>query len=67
MPRKESEEVVRKHLWVYEDDWAWLEAMYGQNVGVSKAVRTIIRQFRKQAEAKASAVAKPMEVSDVEL
>jgi hypothetical protein len=64
MPRIESEKVVRKHLHVYEDDWTWLEATFGESIGISKAVRTIIRKFRQQAEAKgAQTVAKPLDTT----
>lgn len=35
-----------------EDDHAALQAKYGHNVGVSAALRKIIRNFLKQLEAK---------------
>lgn len=53
MPRKETEDTCRKHIWVFQSDWEWLEGHFGSTVGISRAIRHIIRTFRKQMEAKA--------------
>lgn len=53
MPRREDEELVRKHIWLYKSDWQWIEEIYGQNLGTSKATRQILRNYRKQVQAKA--------------
>lgn len=61
MPRPVAERAVepliRKHIFFSPDDWEWLTATYGETIGPSRAIRLIIRQFRKNVEAKASAQA----------
>lgn len=51
----EEESLVRKHILIAEDDWEWLTHTYGENVGVSKAIRTMVRTYRKQIEEKINA------------
>ena len=50
---REGEKQIRVHLWVYENDYEWLKMLYGNTVGVSKTVRTILRKYRNGLEAKA--------------
>jgi len=45
MPVKEIEEIKKIHVFAYEDDIKILEYLYRDNMGVSKAVRNIIRSF----------------------
>ena len=58
MPRLETEELVRKHVWLYAKDVERIDAMFGQTIGFSKAFRLIVRKFMDQAEAKAQHGAK---------
>lgn len=50
---REGEEQIRVHLWVFKDDHEWLKMVYGNSMGVSKAVRTILRKYRQGIEEKA--------------
>lgn len=64
MARHVEEETVRCHVHIFKEDKEKLEAMYGTGskhpIGFSQAVRKIIRKFLANAEAKASADAKPL-------
>lgn len=53
MPRVESEELVRKHVWLYAKDAEEIEAMFAKSLGFSKAFRLIVRKFLEQAKNKA--------------
>lgn len=50
---REGEPQVRVHIWVYERDYEKLKVLYGNTIGLSKAVRTILRKFLNGLEAKA--------------
>lgn len=50
--RKESEPTLRVHLLLYESDVEWLHAIFGRNIGVSPAVRQMVRDYRRRIEAK---------------
>ncbi len=52
MPRIESEPCERMHVLLYTTDAARLKELYADNVGVSKAVRSIIRMYLKRLEEK---------------
>lgn len=52
MPR-DSEPLVRVHLWIRRSDRDWLQTHYGDGLGVSKVVRQLISAFRRKVEAKA--------------
>jgi hypothetical protein len=53
MPRREAEPTDRYHVFLYASDIEWLNATYGGTIGVSKAVRMMVRGFRRKVEAKA--------------
>lgn len=53
MPRRETEPTDRYHVFLYASDIEWLNANYGGTIGVSKAIRMMIRGFRRKVEAKA--------------
>lgn len=52
MPRRETEPLTRAHVWLFTDDLQWLKERYSDNAGVSKALRSLIRGFRKRVEDK---------------
>lgn len=60
MPRLESEKIVRRHYWVYENDDDRFNYLFGGSgkIGKSKAIRTIMRQFLDKIEAKRAGAAK---------
>lgn len=58
MSRKVEERLIRKHVWMSEEDWNWIEESYGNTLGTSKAVRLMIKNFRKAVKDKALAGAK---------
>jgi hypothetical protein len=60
MPRLETEEIERRHVWLYARDVERIHALFPK-LGFSGAVRQIIRKFLDGAEAKAHAsVARPV-------
>jgi hypothetical protein len=40
----------RIHIWIFRDDAAFLRENYANNIGVAKAVRTIVHGFRKRVD-----------------
>lgn len=40
----------RIHIWIFRDDAAFLRENYAKNIGVAKAVRTIVHGFRKRVD-----------------
>jgi hypothetical protein len=53
VPRNtDPEPSVRLHLWVFESDLEWLRETYAHNIGVSQAVRKLIRAYRRRVETK---------------
>lgn len=65
MPRRESEELERVHLTIYASDIDWLRQKYGNNqFGISKAVRTIIRNSIKSMEERIAKNKTPLHIPD---
>ena len=56
MTRKSEIPQTRRHVHIYDEDWEWLNRAYGPDseskVGISNAIRQIIRKFvtTKKAE-----------------
>lgn len=46
----------RRHVWLYDEDWEWLEKAYGRAgakpIGVSLALKTLIHNVIKEKRAK---------------
>ena len=45
---KENESLTRLHFHIYTSDLEVLRETYGNSIGVSMAIRSIIRQFLEQ-------------------
>lgn len=45
MPRVEDEEIQRLHIQLYSEDVKILNDIYGDSIGLSRAVRRIVRAF----------------------
>lgn len=56
MPKISEEPLVAIQLRLFAADLETLRRLYGQSTGVNKAVRTIVRTFLRQADAKAAAM-----------
>lgn len=56
MPRISEEPLVRYQVRLFERDVKRLRELYGQQFGVNRAIRTIIRAFVNQSEAQARAM-----------
>lgn len=52
MPKYESEEISRRHLWLYTRDIERTELLFGRTLGFSKAIRLMVRKFLNSVEAK---------------
>lgn len=49
MPRKSIAPQSRRHVWLFDDDWAFIESRFGKqspsNLGTSAAVRAVIQSW----------------------
>ena len=45
-----AEKLIRKHIFVSEDDWNWLREYTGNTIGPSEAIRKMLKKFRKAIE-----------------
>lgn len=45
MPRRSEIPSSRRHIWVYDEDWEFLEKMFGEALGTGKAIRNIIHNY----------------------
>lgn len=56
MSRKHEEPTVSRHIEVFESDWAFLQAHFGRGsgarIGVSRAIRDLIRKGIRDYEAR---------------
>jgi len=50
IPRRAEAPMERIHIWIFRDDAAFLRENYAKNIGVAKAVRTIVHGFRKRVD-----------------
>lgn len=50
LPRRAEAPMERIHIWIFRDDAAFLRENYAKNIGVAKAVRTIVHGFRKRVD-----------------
>lgn len=48
----EREETMRVHIFVYKEDYERIKELYGDTIGVSKAIRTMLRKFLRTVDAK---------------
>lgn len=65
MSKRESETLERVHLTLFASDMLWLRQKYGDNqLGISKAVRTIIRVNIKRMEEKMAAAKTPIHIEE---
>jgi hypothetical protein len=53
MPKRDDEDLIRKHLWLSRQDWERTEMYFGRNMGTSRAIRVMMKQFLDGIEAKA--------------
>ncbi len=60
MPRKVDEDITRLHVNLYTSDLEWLRSVYGENVGMGSAIRTIIRNNIKRVQELVDAKKKAM-------
>jgi hypothetical protein len=58
MPKKEDEEIIRVHVWVYKSDWELMRTIFGRhnNVTPSNAIRQILRSHLTQIKARVDSV-----------
>lgn len=67
MPKRESEPLERVHLTLFASDMLWLRHRYGDNqLGISKAVRTMIRGTIKKMEEKLAKSRTPLHLEDTD-
>jgi len=48
MPRRAEEPLDRIHIQIFQSDLEILQSIYGDNIGVSPAIRKIIRMWLEQ-------------------
>lgn len=65
MPKRESEPLERVHLTLFSSDLEWLRLHYGDNqLGISKAVRAMIRGTIKKMEEKLAKSRTPLHLEE---
>lgn len=67
MPKKEEEEIIRVHCWVYKSDWDLMRTIFGRhnNVTPSNALRQILRSHLAQIKARVDSVANKIDTIDL--
>lgn len=50
--RRSTEPQSRRHIWVFDEDWAYLEKHFGEALGVGPSIRQIVRLYVNQLRAK---------------
>lgn len=35
----------RRHIWVYDEDWEYIGARFGEDLGISSALRSMIHNY----------------------
>lgn len=58
-----GDELDRYHLYLDKEDMAWFKETFGQTTGLSKAIRAILRSYRKRIESTAAQGHKRVEMS----
>ena len=63
-----GETLVRKHLWMFADDWEWIQSNFGNpgNIGTSTAIRLMLRKYINQLKASAENAATPITADSVD-
>ncbi len=61
MPRRESEQLTQHNIFLFQGDYAKLQAIYGDKVPASRVVRTLVRNLLKKIEAKKDEVSQPIQ------
>lgn len=64
--RRADENCVRKHIFVDIDDWQWFEEKFGESLGTSRAIRLVMRKYRKALEARVAEVAERPKVGELD-
>lgn len=57
-----GEELSRQHLYLDAEDVQWFKEVFGNSMGLSKAVRVVMRSYRQKIEASAGQSAKRVEL-----
>lgn len=53
-PKREESEYPRLHLYLDAEDVQWYRDTFGETLGLSKAIRTVMRSYRRSIEAQAA-------------
>ena len=64
---RSREAKTRRHIWIYDDDWEKIGQLYGDNLGHSGAVQSILRAFLKKIESKAERSGKSVMIEELDL
>lgn len=65
MSRRKDEKWTRRHVWLDDDDWEEVTRLYGDTIGVSAAIRTMIRAFLIKVREEAAKKARPLPSTDL--
>ena len=52
MPTQPAESLQRVHITLYESDVTKINALFGDSIGLSKAVRSMVRNYLKKLDQK---------------
>ena len=67
LDKETGRELIRVHIWMDPKDLEWLDQVYGETIGRSKAIRLIVAKYRKTIEEKLNQRAKPLAALDITL
>jgi hypothetical protein len=54
MSKKSPLPQSRRHVMLYDEDWDWLQAEFGQKIGVGAAIKVIVHRKVQDMKAKAN-------------
>lgn len=65
MSRRRPEKWSRRHVWLDDEDWEEITTLYGDTIGVSAAIRTMVRAFLVKVREEAARKSRPLPTTDL--
>lgn len=67
MPKKTTAPVERRHVHLFVGDWQELQALYGDSVGPSEAIRLIVHKTLRKVRDRAAERSRPIAPEGLDL
>lgn len=65
--KETGKELNRVHIWMDPRDIEWIDLVFGESIGRSRAIRLIISKYRKTIDEKTNQQAQPITKIEVEI